>query len=1098
MNKYENLYVFKSVKSFKYYLVNIMRIFLLLITIGLSSAFANNVNAQTKIDVNVSNVTLEELFKDIQGKSEFIFFYKDNVLKYKVSLNLKDATLSTILDTALAGTNLTYRVDERQVVIKENLNRKPTNTAKKDQQLKIITGTVLDDIGDPLPGATVLAKNTSIGVSTDFDGNFKISVPESTTTLVISYLGFEPQEVDITGKNTIEVSMVTDNSDLDEIVIIGYGTEKKALLSDAISSIKSKQIRDLPVASVDGVLQGQVAGVQVQQNSGTPGGEMSVRIRGLSSISGSNQPLYIIDGIPVTTGDFAQIGYSGQGSSALSDLNPSDIESISILKDASATAIYGARGSNGIVLITTKRGKEQKSVVSVNVYSGLQRVWNELDMLNAREWMDYRNDLTNSTVFTEEEMNNITIDTDWQDVIFRTAPISNYEVSARGGSEKTQFFASGTFFNQEGILIGTDYERISSRLNLDHKLSDKVKFGVSIGLTYAKTDRVEGDQTLQGPLPNGISTPAIFPVFNEDGSYNQEGPYSNAVSIANETINENFSYRTNSNVYLEWDILKDLNFSSKWGVDFLNFREHAYESTKTVQGAKFNGLGFETYSNISNIVSNNLLKYKKKFDKHKIDALVGYTFEKYQFRSSFIRGQDFADDDLEYINSAATIVSASASASDEGIRSYLSRLNYNFDDKYIASVTGRFDTSSKFGSNNQTGFFPAASVAWRVSEEDFFKEQKTISDLKLRVSYGITGNDDISPFLFSELYGNGSYDGQPAIFPSNIPNPDLKWESTRQLNIGLNMGLFNDRITITADYYNKQTNDLLLRRPLPSSSGFSSITENVGKVENKGIEISLETQNFIGDDFTWNTQFNISGNRNEVLELYNGQPIDDIGRGGNRIMEGQPIGIFYSYESLGVDPSTGDIVYADTNFDGQITSADRTIVGNPHPDFIFGLTNNFTYQGIDLTIFLQGSYGNDVFNGSRLFLESLQGGDNQLAVVTRRWQQPGDITDIPRATTDPIASSQNKRVSSRFIEDGSYLRVKNVTLGYTIGDDVLRKSMFSSVRLYVSAQNLFTFTKYTGLDPEVNYRGDDNSVIGTDFFTYPQAQTITLGANLKF
>jgi TonB-linked SusC/RagA family outer membrane protein len=1075
-----------------------MRIFLLLITIGLSSAFANNVNAQTKIDVNVSNVTLEELFKDIQGKSEFIFFYKDNVLKYKVSLNLKDATLSTILDTALAGTNLTYRVDERQVVIKENLNRKPTNTAKKDQQLKIITGTVLDDIGDPLPGATVLAKNTSIGVSTDFDGNFKISVPESTTTLVISYLGFEPQEVDITGKNTIEVSMVTDNSDLDEIVIIGYGTEKKALLSDAISSIKSKQIRDLPVASVDGVLQGQVAGVQVQQNSGTPGGEMSVRIRGLSSISGSNQPLYIIDGIPVTTGDFAQIGYSGQGSSALSDLNPSDIESISILKDASATAIYGARGSNGIVLITTKRGKEQKSVVSVNVYSGLQRVWNELDMLNAREWMDYRNDLTNSTVFTEEEMNNITIDTDWQDVIFRTAPISNYEVSARGGSEKTQFFASGTFFNQEGILIGTDYERISSRLNLDHKLSDKVKFGVSIGLTYAKTDRVEGDQTLQGPLPNGISTPAIFPVFNEDGSYNQEGPYSNAVSIANETINENFSYRTNSNVYLEWDILKDLNFSSKWGVDFLNFREHAYESTKTVQGAKFNGLGFETYSNISNIVSNNLLKYKKKFDKHKIDALVGYTFEKYQFRSSFIRGQDFADDDLEYINSAATIVSASASASDEGIRSYLSRLNYNFDDKYIASVTGRFDTSSKFGSNNQTGFFPAASVAWRVSEEDFFKEQKTISDLKLRVSYGITGNDDISPFLFSELYGNGSYDGQPAIFPSNIPNPDLKWESTRQLNIGLNMGLFNDRITITADYYNKQTNDLLLRRPLPSSSGFSSITENVGKVENKGIEISLETQNFIGDDFTWNTQFNISGNRNEVLELYNGQPIDDIGRGGNRIMEGQPIGIFYSYESLGVDPSTGDIVYADTNFDGQITSADRTIVGNPHPDFIFGLTNNFTYQGIDLTIFLQGSYGNDVFNGSRLFLESLQGGDNQLAVVTRRWQQPGDITDIPRATTDPIASSQNKRVSSRFIEDGSYLRVKNVTLGYTIGDDVLRKSMFSSVRLYVSAQNLFTFTKYTGLDPEVNYRGDDNSVIGTDFFTYPQAQTITLGANLKF
>lgn len=1099
MNKNKNLCAFERAKPLRYYLVNIMRIFLLLITIGLSSAFANTTNAQTKIDVNVNNVTLEELFKDIQSKSEFIFFYKDNVLKYNVSLNLKDATISTILDTALAGTNLTYKVNERQVVIKENLNViTPVDTTKKDQQQKIITGTVLDDTGVPLPGATVLAKGTTIGVTTDFDGNYKISVPESTTTLVISYLGFAPQEVEISGKTIMDVKMMPDNAALDEIVVIGYGTEKKALLSDAVTSISSKQVRDLPVSSVDGILQGQAAGVQVQQNSGTPGGEMSVRIRGLSSISGSNQPLYIIDGIPVTTGNFGQIGYSGQGSSALTDLNPSDIESISVLKDASATAIYGARGSNGIVLITTKRGKEQQSVVSVNVYSGMQRAWNKLDMLNAREWMEYRNDLTNSTVFTQEQMNNITVDTDWQDIIFRTAAINSIELSAIGGSEKTKFFMSGTYFDQEGILIGTDYQRINARVNVDHQLSDKVKLGTSIGLTYAKTNRVESDQTLHGPLPNGISTPAIFSVYNEDGSYNQNGPYSNAVSIANEAINQNFSYRTNSNVYLDYKIFEDLTFSTKWGIDFLNFREHAYESTKTVQGARYNGLGFETYSNVSNIVSNNLLKYNKKINNHKFEALVGYTFEKYQYRSSFIRGQDFADDDLEYISSASTIVSASANASDAGIRSYLGRVNYNFDDKYIVTVSGRFDTSTKFGENNRTGFFPAASVAWRISEENFLKEQKTISDLKVRVSYGLTGNDDISPFLFSELYGNTSYGGQPAIYPSNIPNPDLKWESTAQFNLGLNLGLFNDRITITADYYNKQTKDLLLSRPLPSSSGFSSITENVGRVENKGIELSLATQNFIGEDFTWNTQFNISGNRNKVLELYNGQPIDDIGRGGNRIMEGQPIGIFYSYESLGVDPSTGDIVYADTNFDGEITSADRTIVGNPHPDFIFGLTNNFSYKGIDLSVFLQGSYGNDVFNGSRLFLESLQGGDNQLAAITRRWQQPGDITDIPRATTDPIASAQNKRVSSRFIEDGSYMRVKNVTLGYTIDKKVLEKSMFTSLRVYVSAQNLFTFTKYTGLDPEVNYRGDDNSVIGTDFFTYPQAQTITLGANLKF
>lgn len=1093
MNNIKNLYSLLRVKSFRYYLGHMIRTFILFISIGISSTMANTTEAQTKIDIKVTNVSLAQLFNEIQSKSDYIFFYKDDVLKYNVTLELEESTVPKILDKAFLNTNLTYKINDRQVVIKIKTAQNPKSAEHQERE---VTGSVKDATGFPLAGATVLVKGTTKGTATDFDGNFNLKVPNDASTLIITYLGYQEQEVSIVGLTSVSIIMAEDSDALDEIVVIGYGTEKKSLVSDALSSISAKQIENLPVSSIDGLLQGQASGVQVNQNSGTPGGQMSVRIRGLTSISGSSQPLYIIDGIPVTTGDFGQIGYSGQGSSALSDLNPNDIESISILKDASATAIYGARGSNGIVLITTKRGKEQKTTIGVNVYSGVQRAWNKLDMLSAREWKQYRNDLTNSTVFTDAEINDNTIDTDWQDVIFRTAPINNYEVSARGGTEKTQFFMSGTLFKQEGILIGTDYDRFSFRANLDHKISDKFKVGSSIGLSYAHTDRVESDQTLHGPLPNGISTPAIFPVYNEDGSYNQDGPYANPVSIANEAINENFSYRTNSNIYIDYNILDDLTFSSKLGIDFLNFREHGYESTKTIQGAKYNGLGFETYSNISNIVSNNLLQYNKRFNQHKIDALVGYSFEKRNYRNSFIRGQDFADDALEYINSAATIVSASASASDEGLRSYFGRVNYNFDDKYIFSVTGRFDTSSKFGDNNKTGFFPAGSLAWRVSQEDFLKDVEFLSDLKFRVSYGLTGNDDISPFLFSELYGNTSYGGLPAIYPSNIPNPDLKWESTTQLNLGLNLGFFNDRITLAADYYDKQTNDLLLSRPLPTSSGFSSITENVGKVENKGIELTLSTQNLVGE-FTWNTQFNIAGNRNKVLELYNGQPIDDIGRGGNRIMEGQPIGIFYSYESLGVDPSTGDIVYADTNFDGEITSADRTVVGNPHPDFVYGFTNNFSYRNFDLSIFLQGSQGNDVFNGSRLFLESLQGGDNQLASVTRRWRQPGDITDIPRATTDPVAAAQNKRVSSRFIEDGSYLRFKNVTLGYTLNQKNMNSSYFESIRIYLSAQNLFTFTNYSGLDPEVNYRGDDNAVIGTDFFTYPQAQTFTLGVNLK-
>ena len=1075
--------------------MHMTRIFILVISLGISSAFATTTEAQTKMDIKVSNVSLEQLFKEIQHKSEYIFFYRDDVWNYKVTLELKKSPVSAILDQALLHTNLTYKIAERQIVIMSKKDKMSLNMANIQQEREI-TGTVVDSSGTPLLGASVIIKGTSQGTATDFDGNFKITVPNDSSMLVVTYIGYKDQEVSVVGLSHVNVTMVADNNALEEIVVIGYGTEKKSLVSDAVSTISAKQIKDLPVPSVDGLLQGQAAGVQVNQNSGTPGGEMSVRIRGLTSISGSSQPLYIIDGIPVTTGDYAQIGYSGQGSSALTDLNPNNIESISILKDASATAIYGARGSNGIVLITTKRGKQQETSIGVNIYTGMQRAWNKLDMLNAREWKEYRNDLTNSTVFTEDEINDNTIDTDWQDVIFRVAPINSYGISATGGSEKTKFFMSGTYLQQEGILIGTDYDRFNFRANVDHQLSDKVKIGTSIGLSYAHTDRVESDQTLHGPLPNGISTPAIYPVYNPDGSYNQEGPYSNPVSIANEAINENFSYRTNSNVFLDWTILDDLTFSSKLGVDFLDFREHAFESTKTIQGAKYNGLGFETYSNISNIVSNNLLEYNKRLNKHKIGALLGYSFEKRNYRSSFIRGQDFADDDLEYINSAATIASASASASDEGLRSYFGRLNYNFSDKYILTMTGRFDSSSKFGSNNKTGFFPAASMAWRASQEEFFKDIDFLSNLKFRVSYGLTGNDDISPFLFSELYGNTSYGGSPAIYPSNIPNPDLKWESTAQLNIGLNLGFFDDRITLTADYYDKQTNDLLLSRPLPNSSGFSSITENVGKVENKGIELTVSTQNFTGE-FTWNTRFNIAGNRNKVLELYNHQPIDDIGRGSNRIMEGQPIGVFYSYHSLGVDPSTGDIVYEDTNIDGEITSADRTIIGNPQPDFVGGLTNNFSYKNFDFAVFLQFSYGNDVFNGSRLFLESLQGGDNQVEAVTRRWRQPGDVTDIPRATTDPVAAAQNKRVSSRFLEDGSYLRFKNVTLGYTLDQKNMGNRFFDSLRIYLSAQNLFTFTNYSGLDPEVNYRGDDNSVIGTDFFTYPQAQTFTLGLNLK-
>ncbi len=951
--------------------------------------------------------------------------------------------------------------------------------------------------GSGLPGVSVFVKGTSLGTVTDKDGIYQLQVTPQQNTLVFSFIGYVTMEATIDNRDLVDITLQTDVKQLSEVVVVGYGTNDKRLMTEAVGVVKADAIKDLPVSTIDGILQGQTSGVQVLQNSGTPGGGMSVRIRGTTSISGSGQPLYVIDGIPVTTGDYAQVGYEGQGINALSDLNPSEIESFSVLKDAAAAAIYGARASNGVVLITTKRGKTGASAITFNTYHGVQQVWHTLDMLNTHDWMAYRNDLAGAEIYTEEDMKRDTTNTNWQDVIFRSAPISSYDLSLTGGDQKTRFFISGSYFSQDGIIIGSAFKRMNGRVNLDHKVNEKLNVGTSIGFTYSKTNRIESDASLHGPLPNGISTPSIYPVYDYDSegrkTYNQSGPYSNPVSIANEATNENFTYRLISNVFGEYQIIPGLTVTSKWAIDFYNLREHAFEFN-TVQGQKYEGLGFETYTNVLNLVSNNIIKYEKTFDQHTMDFLLGYSFEKKQVRDIYIRGQKYSSADLEYLNSASTFVDPYASALDQGVRSFFGKANYNFANKYLVGLSARLDASSNFGSNNKNGFFPSVSAGWRLSEESFLSGVKEISQLKLRASYGLLGNDNIGPFQYAELYGTGTYNGSPAIFPNNMPNPDLRWESTAQFDIGVDAGFLGDRYSLTFDFYNKRTKDLLLSRPLPPSSGFTSIVENVGEMQNRGIEVTLGTQQDIGP-IHWTSQLNISANRNKVLELYNHQPIDDLGRGGNRVMEGQPIGVFYSFKSLGVDPSTGDIVYADRNGDGEIKETDdRMIVGNPQPKFIGGFTNTLAYRGFDVSIFFQFSYGNDIFNGSRLFLESLQGGDNQLADVKRRWQQPGDITDIPRAAANP----KNKLVSSRFIEDGSYLRLKNLTIGYTINRELTSRVHISSLRFYLSAQNLLTFTRYSGLDPEVNYSGNSTQVIGTDFFTFPQARAITLGLNLKF
>lgn len=932
--------------------------------------------------------------------------------------------------------------------------------------------------GSPIPGATVQVKGTQQGTTSDVTGTYKIEAP-SNATLVVSYLGMKKTEVPVNGQAKHDVSLDEENIDLGELVVVGYNTSSRKLISGSIGVVNEDEIKSAPIRTIDAVLQGKAAGVSINQNSGTPGGQNSIKLRGGSSINASNQPLIVIDGVPVITGDFAQISYLGQEIDALSDLNPNDIESFTVLKDASATAIYGARASNGVILITTKKGGYQKTNVDFNTSYGWQTMPAERipELMNAAQWNEYKGTTVEG------------IDTDWMKEILQVAPTSNTELSVSSGNDKTRIFISGSYFKQEGTVKSTSYDRWSGRINVDHKLLKNLTIGGSVSMTYSTNWRVEGDQTLFGPLPNALSIPAIYPVYNTDGSYNEDGPYANPVAIINDTKNVAYTNRHNDNIYLEYKFLDGLSFTSKWSADIYTLREHEYDPITTRQGAKYNGLGIEGSTYVSNLVSSNVLQYVKTLKKdHNLEALLGYSAEKYARRSTYIEAIDFPNENLQYITSAGTIRAASASALDRGMSSFFGQFKYNYLYKYIFTMTARADGSSKFGKNNRYGYFPAASFAWRIAEEKFMKKLPAVSELKLRLSIGLTGNDGIGDFASYGLYGGGyNYGGTSGTAPTQLPNPDLKWESTLQKGAGIDLGLFNDRISLSIDLYHNHTYDLLLARPLPSSSGFPTINANIGDLQNKGIEVVLNTEN-IKSEFTWNTSFNFAANRNKVLKLYDGQPITDQGRGGNWVVEGEPIGVFYGYRCLGVDPTTGNLVYDDINNDGQITSDDLTKTGNPNPDFTAGLTNTFAYKGFDLSVFLHMVYGNDIFNGNRIYLESASGEDNQTTTMLRRWMKPGDVTDVPRVG--------DTYKSSRFIENGSFMRIKNVTLGYNFPKEIIRRVKLKSLRLYVTGQNLYTFTSYSGMDPEVNYYGNDNIILGTDFFTYPQSRTILIGLNV--
>jgi TonB-linked SusC/RagA family outer membrane protein len=986
-----------------------------------------------------------------------------------------------------------------------------------------ITGTVTDEVGSPLPGVTVIIKGTTDGTQTGPDGEYRISASPS-DVLRFTYIGKKPIEERVGNQTTIDVQMSEDATELQELVVVGYGSQEKSDLTGSVASVEGDEIARQPVASLDNALQGRAAGTFVSSPSGTPGAGISIQIRGSTSLTASSEPLYVIDGIPMISEDLSGLFTGGQRTNSIADINPTDIESIEILKDASATAIYGSRGANGVVIITTKRGKVGAPKIDINSYYGLQTVTNTVDMLSSQEQLELMNEAAqqdNRALGTNYPENYVSDlwgydpndpdlqNTDWYSEIFRTAPIQSHDLSVSGGNERTQYFTSLAYFNQEGTQIGTGFERFSARVNLDSKINDWLDVGTTISVNRTDQDRTINDNSLYGVVINTLAGDPLMPVREEDGSYADPFSYfgwwmlDNPVLIGNEYDRTTKTTRGLGTIFAEAQLIDGLTFRHSTSIDYTSLVDEAYTPiiSRESSNAGANGLG--TYATTEDFtwITENYFSYTRTFGGvHNLNAVLGASYQASNRNFSSINGQQFPSDQFTKLAAAAEITSASTSGTQWGLASYYFRTNYSYDDRYLITLTGRADGSSRFGENNRFGFFPSGSVAWRISEEGFFDQVTNVSDLKLRASYGVTGNQDgIGNFASRGLFGVGNYRAGATLIPSQLSNATLSWESTSQLNVGLDLGLFDNRLTLTSDYFIKNTEDLLLARIIPGISGFSSVIDNIGAIQNRGLELALSGVILTGDLY-WTSSFNISFIENEIQTLaVNDQVISDS----HILSEGHPIGTFFLIDQDGVDPETGDIIWDDLNGDGNINSGDRQIVGNAQPDFFGGFNNTFSYKGLDLSFLFQFTVGNEIFNHSRAHYENLgwsrigtgfplPDGNNHV-LARERWQEPGDVTDVPRAS---LENGNWREYSSRWLEDGSFVRLRTLNLGYNFPDEMVSRIGLSNLRLYLQGQNLLTFTNYTGSDPEVSQNARDPRVAGADFGTLPQTRSLSLGVSI--
>lgn len=1111
-------------------------------------AVSLSVGAQN-VSFNNERLTLKQAFEKIESVSNYKIAYNASQLDVnkQVVLNQKNKTVTQVIEDLLSDTGCTYELKGTQIVI---VPKRINNTASSKITIK---GKVVDESGEGVIGASILEKGTSNGVITDFDGNFTISA-DAKSTLVFSYIGF--QSVEKMASPNMSITLFEDKQVLDEVVVVGYGVQKKRDVSTAISQIKADDIADLPSADIRQSMAGKMPGVQVMQTSGDPeGNNLIVRVRGVSSATAGNDPLYIIDGVPMENG--------------LSNINANDVESIEVLKDASSAAIYGSRGSNGVVIITTKKGTSDKVKVGYDGYYGWDKVSRKLPMMNAYQFAQISKEAHDNAYYDlhpggndpngsrPESYSNYPMelypyltgeegltDTDWQDEIFRGGYTTSHNISIQGKSDAVNYFISANYYDKNGIIIESDYQKYSFRMNLDGKYK-RFNYGINVSPSYSVSNRVNasGSYGNEGIVQSALAYCPIWPVYNADGSFNYQGngfwrigndyqhnEILNPVALAKLQSDRVERMTLVGRLYAGFDFGKGFSFQTSFGGNYYGAQNDTYrESSLPLLGKAYydtpsNPVGESSHGSYYNWLWENQLNYNATFGEHTINAVLVQSAQNETYRGVDVKATDYPNDYIQTID-GGTVTQGSSKKTQWSLASYLARVQYSYMGRYMLSAAIRADGSSRFGKNNRWGYFPSASVAWRFSDERFIKEKKAFSwidDAKIRFSYGQTGNFDIGNYehlatMGTEDYvlGEGSGSRANGYKPNGVENPDLTWEKTSMMNIGLDLLAFGGYFGATIEYYNSITTDMLLNVPIPRLTGYQTTRMNIGEVKNNGWEITLTSQHSYKNGLKYSFNATYSRNVNEVKALgANDTPIISSGsvahayyitKVGERIGSYYLLiqdGIFKNEDELKAYPhvsnaKVGDFRFIDVDGDGVIDlDKDRTIVGNYMPDFTYGFGGTLGYKGIDLSFNFQGVYGNEILNLNRRYLDNMEGNVNGTTIGLNRYVDPNNIGNGKINRANRKTTGNNSRTSTWHLEDGSYLRLQNITLGYTFPKKWINKLHLDKLRIYVSANNLKTWTNYTGYNPEVSLRNSDALTPGEDYGTYPLSKTFMVGLNI--